>query len=39
MAGKMIAGLQVGLALDSAEFKKGADEAKKKAQMMVPYQV
>lgn len=32
MAGKMIAGLQVGLALDSAEFKKGADEAKKKAQ-------
>jgi hypothetical protein len=28
----MIAGLQVGLALDSAEFKKGADEAKKKAQ-------
>lgn len=32
MAGKMIAGLQVGLGLDSAEFKKGADEAKKKAQ-------
>jgi hypothetical protein len=32
VAGKMIAGLQVGLALDSAEFKKGADEAKKKAQ-------
>lgn len=28
----MIAGLQVGLGLDSAEFKKGADEAKKKAQ-------
>jgi hypothetical protein len=32
VAGKMIAGLQVGLGLDSAEFKKGADEAKKKAQ-------
>jgi outer membrane murein-binding lipoprotein Lpp len=30
VAGKMIAGLQVGLSLDSAEFKKGADEAKKK---------
>ena len=32
MAGKMIAALQVGLGLESAEFKKNADEAKRKAQ-------
>jgi len=32
VAGKMIAALQVGLGLESAEFKKNADEAKRKAQ-------
>jgi hypothetical protein len=34
VAGKMIAGLQVSLSLDSAEFKKGSDEAKKKLEQL-----